>query len=409
MLVVANHPNSLLDPMVVMAAARRRLRFLAKAPLFSDAKVGWLVRAAGSIPVYRRADDPGQVARNDEMFRAVHAALAGGDAVALFPEGLSHSEPSLAPLRTGAARIALGAAASLGRAFPIVPVGLTFRRKDVFRSDALAVVGRPVAWDDLATRDADDPEAVRALTERIDAALRELTINLAHWRDEPLVATALRVWEAEREAPFDPAERVARTRVVTAILAEVRERDDADGLQLADEVARHGRRLARLGLRPADLTAPVGTSRAVGWALARLPLVMPLWAALAVAGWLLFAAPYRATGMLVARFPLETDTRSTWKLMLGAVVYAAWVVLLAVTATLAWTPIAGLVTLVAVPLVGMAGLLVRERWRGSWRDARRWLLLRSRRSLVDGLRATQRELGHRLERLHHDLVARELP
>lgn len=401
-LLVANHPNSLLDPMMVVAAARRPVRFLAKAPLFTDRKVGWLVRVTGAIPVYRRHDDPSQVARNEEMFRAVHQALADSDAVAIFPEGVSHSGPSLVPLRTGAARIALGAAATVGGPFPIVPVGLVFRRKDVFRSEALALVGESVEWGDLAVRGDDDGEAVRVLTARIDAALRRQTINLEDWRDEPLVLAAIRIWEAERRQPLDAVERVARTRVVTAILAEVRERGDAEGLELARAVKEHARRLARLGLRPADLTASVGTGRAVTWAAARLPLVMPLWAALAAAGWLLFVVPYRVTGAVVDRFPLESDTRSTWKLMVGALVYAAWVALLATGAAVAWSPIVGLAVLAGAPVVGIAGLLVRERWRGSWRDARAWLLLRSRRSLVDSLRTTQHDLGTRLDRLYRD-------
>ena len=67
MLLVANHPNSLLDPAMVAVAARRPVRFLAKAPLFSDRLVGFLVRGAGSIPVYRKSDDPSQVGRNEEM------------------------------------------------------------------------------------------------------------------------------------------------------------------------------------------------------------------------------------------------------------------------------------------------------------------------------------------------------
>ncbi len=93
-LLVANHPNSLLDPALVSVAAERPVRFLAKAPLFTDRLVGWLVRGAGSIPVYRRQDDAAQVGRNEEMFAAVHAALADGAAVGIFPEGLSHSNPS---------------------------------------------------------------------------------------------------------------------------------------------------------------------------------------------------------------------------------------------------------------------------------------------------------------------------
>ncbi len=117
-LLVANHPNSLLDPAMVVAVAGRPVRFLAKAPLFGDAQVGWLVRGAGAIPVYRASDDPSKMGANQDAFRAAHASLAEGDAVGIFPEGTSHSEPSLVPLKTGAARIALGAAARVGGASP---------------------------------------------------------------------------------------------------------------------------------------------------------------------------------------------------------------------------------------------------------------------------------------------------
>src|SRR5512134_1803524 len=89
-LLVANHPNSLLDPMLVVAAARRPVRFLAKAPLFHDRKTAWLVRSAGAIPVHRRSDDPTQVGKNVDAFEAVYAELARGAAVGIFPEGLSH-------------------------------------------------------------------------------------------------------------------------------------------------------------------------------------------------------------------------------------------------------------------------------------------------------------------------------
>ncbi|MDH5198192.1 MAG: 1-acyl-sn-glycerol-3-phosphate acyltransferase, partial [Gemmatimonadota bacterium] len=162
-LLVANHPNSLLDPMLVVATAGRPVRFLAKAPLFHDPKTAWLVKSAGAIPVYRRADDPSQVEKNVDAFDAVYAELARGAAVGIFPEGLSHSEPALGPLKTGAARMALGAARLTGGAFPIVPVGLVLRRKDEFRSSAYVVTGAPVAWDDLAHRGVDDADAVHAL------------------------------------------------------------------------------------------------------------------------------------------------------------------------------------------------------------------------------------------------------
>ncbi len=405
-LLVANHPNSLLDPMLVQAAARRPVRFLAKAPLFADRKIAWLIRATGAIPVYRRADDPLQVDRNEEMFRAVHLALADGAAVGIFPEGLSHTEPSLTPLRTGAARIALGAQPLLHRSFPVVPVGLVFRQKDVFRSEALVSVGPPVPWDDIATSGAQDEGAVRALTERLAAALHRLTVNLEQWQDEPLVDCAMRIWEAERGALPDPADRVARLGVTTRILAAVRQSEDAAGIVLTRDVEAHRRRLRRLGLRPADLTADVGLARGATWTVARVPLAMPLAVGAAIGGLILFWVPYRLTGTIVERLRRPADQRSTYKLLVGIAVYATWVAVLATLGAIAFGLGTGLGLLVGVPVFGMAGLVIRERWRGAGGDVRRFLLLRSRRELVATLRAGQRDLGARLDALYQDFAAR---
>lgn len=398
-LLVANHPNSLLDPTLVVAAARRPVRFLAKAPLFSDRKIGWLVRAAGAIPVYRRADDPAQMNRNEDAFRAVWEALGSGSAVGIFPEGTSHSEPSMAPLRTGAARIALGAVARAGGAFPIVPVGLVFRQKDTFRSDAMALRGEPVPWVDLASRGVDDAGAVHELTARIDAALRRVTLNLATWEDQPLVEGAVRIWEAARAEPSQHAERVSRLELTTRVLATVRATGDPEGLTLADDVSRHLRRLGRLRLRPADLGADVGVTRGIRWAATRLHLVMPLGVILAAIGAIPFRVPYQVTGRVVDRLRLEQDVRSTWKLLVGFVLYTAWLVLLTVLTGVFLGGAAALLCLVLVPAVAMAGLLVRERWASAWSDARRFFLLRSRRDMIEKLRERQAALAARIQAL----------
>lgn len=398
-LLVANHPNSLLDPALVAAAAQRPTRFLAKAPLFSDPRIGWLIRASGSIPVYRRVDDPTQMNRNEDTFRAVHAALGEGAAVGIFPEGISHSEPALVPLRTGAARIALGAYEHTCRVFPIIPVGLVFRQKDTFRSEALVFRGPPVPWEDLAARGPNDADAVRDLTARIAEGLRAVTLNLERWEDRPLVDCAVRVWEAQQGEPPEPAERVARLEVTTSILAEVRRTGDPEGTRLARDVEAYHRRLQRLRLRPSDVVADVTFSRGIAWAVRRLHLLLPVGLVLAGVSAALFWPPYRLTGIVVDRLQLEQDVRSTWKLLLGFVLYAVWVLLVAVSAGVIWGLGAFLVLLVGMPMVGMLGLLVRERWRHAWSDARRFFLLRSRQSLVAALRERQQDLGRRLEEL----------
>ena len=408
-LLVANHPNSLLDPALVSVAAERPVRFLAKSPLFSDPLVGWLVRGAGSIPVYRRQDDATQVGRNEEMFAAVHAALARGAAVGIFPEGVSHSNPSLAPLKTGAARIALGAAAVRGgRSFPVVPVGLVFRDKGIFRSEALLVVGAPIEWDDLAARSASDAERVRLLTDRIDAALREVTINLERWEDAPLVEMGEAIWSAEFGAHPDELHRLGRTHEAAQLLARLRAEREGEGESdarrdaLAREVRVHARALARLGLRPADLAGtPPTTSSAVRWTLRQLPFVAA--AALAALGAALYWIPYRATGWIADRAAPAVDIRSTWKLLAGALVHIVWTILLALAAAWAWGLAAGAAALVLLPALAFLALAVGERWARAREDARRFFVLRRGPRLAD-LRARQRALAERLRALREGLV-----
>ncbi|MEO7570898.1 MAG: 1-acyl-sn-glycerol-3-phosphate acyltransferase, partial [Acidimicrobiales bacterium] len=109
-LLVANHFNGLVDPIVITAALGRTPRFIAKAALRRVPIGGRLLRGLGVVFVRRQTDAGGAVG-NDDAFAECHAALARGDVVAIFPEGTTHDRPRIDPIKTGAARIALGARA----------------------------------------------------------------------------------------------------------------------------------------------------------------------------------------------------------------------------------------------------------------------------------------------------------
>ncbi len=409
-LFVANHPNSLLDPALVSLAARREVRFLAKHTLFDDPKVGWLVRAAGSVPVYRRQDGPPPAGGNDATFAAARAVLAAGGAVGVFGEGVSHAEPHLQPLKTGPARLALGTARELGRAFPVVPVGITLADRAVFRSSALVVVGEPVAWDDLAGRPDSDGDAVRALTRRVDAALRAVTANFDTWDDARLVAFAEAVHAAEAGAGAAPGDapspaRLARWRVGADALARLRAGAGGDAAALADDLRAHERLLGVLRLTPADLHERTDAATALGWGARRVPLVAG--GAVAAAGAALAWPAYRAVGVVAARMPgaAAADVRATAKFLVGALVFVLWTAALAVAAgALAWGAAgwgwgvaAAALTLVAAPALALHALRTAEGLGAARRDARRFLRLRGRAERVAALRERQAELARRIE------------
>src|SRR5438445_12642840 len=177
---VLNHPNALVDPVFLLCLAPRRVSFVAKAPLFRIPVIGYFVRALDSLPAYRRQDEGQNVGRNLETFAAARRLLARGGTIGICPEGVSHNQPRLKPLKTGAARIALGAVSS-GEAIDlqIVPVGLYYTEKTTFRSSALLYFGEPLPVAPVALEPDGTPprEAVRELSDRVESALRDVILH----------------------------------------------------------------------------------------------------------------------------------------------------------------------------------------------------------------------------------------
>jgi len=373
------------------------VRFLSKADLLQHPVVGWLVRGAGSIPVHRKQDDPALMSRNVQMFEAVQTALVGGSAVGLFPEGISHSESSIAPLKTGAARIALGSAALLGRDFPVIPVGLVFRDKTAFRSRAHAIVGQQLDWRDLSPRGQSDVEAVRILTNRIDDSIRAITYNLESWTDAPIVEMAEAVYAAELELRPDAVERIARLKGITDVLNKMRERGSAEWVPIAEEVRRHGRMLRWFGLTPRSVRINPRTGAALGWSLRRLPLAVVAASGVWLVGAALFWIPYQVTALAGRKAYRESvAVVATTRLIGGALFFSLWIALLSIFVAWRWGIRTGLIALAVLPVLAIVTLLVRESLLNALREARRFIRMARSAGLLAELRARQSALAGRL-------------
>jgi len=359
-LVVANHPNALLDPALVASTAGRPLRFLAKSTLVSGSPVSPLIRAAGAIPVYRRHDPGVDAAKNAEMFAAVGEVLARGEAVCLFPEGVSHSTGHLEPLKTGAARIALDAAAR-GIPLTIVAAGLNFDRKAVFRSRAVVAFGPGFGCaDHVDAYRTDPPAAVRALTDEIARHLRDLLVEADPESEADLVARVDRLYASVRQLPRTADATLARRRVIAAGLDALRDRDPDRLARLADHLRAHERRLSRFGLDPRSVGPAADPGTAVRFAVRETALALVL-LPVAALGLVVFALPYSVVHAIAGHDGISLDMRATWKIGAGAATYGAWLGLISVaTAWLLGRPAAFAVAL-GLPALAVGSLLAIER------------------------------------------------
>ncbi|MGB1700838.1 MAG: lysophospholipid acyltransferase family protein, partial [Nannocystaceae bacterium] len=186
-LLVLNHPNGLIDPGLVLVMSDKPISFLAKSTIFAMPVLGWLARTLQAIPVHRHQDATADTSQNARTFEVAREVLMNGGVIALFPEGISHDERRVLPLKTGAARIALGAVASAAteldptshrapQRLAIVPAALFYSDKAEFRSEVALVFGAPIDVPAPMLDDDGAPERgqVKALTASMEEALHGL-------------------------------------------------------------------------------------------------------------------------------------------------------------------------------------------------------------------------------------------
>src|SRR3954469_7065466 len=405
-LLLPNHPNALLDPALIWATAGRDVRFLAKSTLF-DGPLRFVVGGSGAIPVYRKLDQGADLSRNTETFAAVDAALARGDAICIFPEGVSHSTGRLVPLRTGAARMALSAERA-GTSLKLVPVGLNFDRKTTFRSRVTIIYGEPFTCEDLADASV-HPDQVRELTDRIAARMRRLLIEADSKSDAAIVERVDRMYTAARGIGHNPQERVERRRIIAAGIEQLRAADPQRYDEILLRLRRYQQRLERFGIRDRHLDLK-GSRGDATWFAVREALFATALAPLAVAALVLFAVPYRVTGYIARWFTREPDVAATAKVVGGFLIYTAW--LLTLTAGAWWIDgrRGAVVTGLALPVLAVGGLFAIERESSVVDAIRAWFLLtrtnantrmrlrRHRSELAEVLDEVNRWMGEKAQR-----------
>lgn len=426
LLVVANHVNGLLDPMLVLGTLPRVPRFLGKSGLWEIAPLRPFLAWARVIPVHRPGDPGADPGRNAATFAAAAQVLADGGAVSIFPEGRSHNEPGLTPLKTGAARIALAAeAARPGLGLDVLPVGLVFDARERFRSRALVEIGEPfrvieaaegggTAAGRAAAPDPTDQPAVRALTERIDAALDRVTVSYDTWEEARLITRAAEIWARPAlDVPRRPrlAALADAQRAFASGYRLLAERHPERLAEVAEAVRRYDRLLHATGLRDAQVASeypvpPVARflRRTLGTLVVRLPL--------AAVGTALAVPPFLAVRLLVRRVR-GADQKATWKVFLSLLLYPlTWIAEAAAgwlagrAAGTAAGVAAALLVLVAAPASGIFALRFHDRRSRLAAEARAYLLLRTRRRFAAELRAERQDLHRRVSELV-DLHARE--
>ncbi len=391
-LFVANHANSLVDPLLLYARLPRRARFLAKSTLWKNPLLMPILVLAGAVPVYRKQDGT-DMSKNQDTFAKCYEELAGGGAIALFPEGISYHAPELQPLKTGAARIALGASREGADApVPVVPVGLTFEDKTRFRSRALLVVGEPIDAGHFAT--GDEREDARALTEAIKAGLEQTTLNFPTWERAQVVEHAASILTGPTSSlPGRPelSDHFSVRRAMGAAYDEVHEKHPERVARIEQRAERYDGMLSALGLRDDHVTAEYPFEHALTYVTDRLAVLLAT-APIAILGTLINYVPYRLPGFAGRLGGESQDLPATYKIMTGLVLFPITWAFWSWCAGAWWGLWGALAMAVFAPVSGYVAILFHERNGSLWHEDFAWWTLRHKPERAEELRTLREEI-----------------
>jgi 1-acyl-sn-glycerol-3-phosphate acyltransferase len=402
---VLNHPNGLLDPVFILCLAPRPVSLLGKSTLFKMPVIGWLARALDTLPVYRQQDKGEDSRRNKETFQKCRTLLERGGSLALFPEGVSHSEPSLRPLKTGAARIALGAAsAGMKQPLQIVPAGLYYTAKATFRSAALLYFGEPITVAPVVLDEQYEPprEAARALSDQLDTALREVTLNADQKQALDMVARAEEIFHAdEKHEPSLAEELQLKQRFVEGY--EFYRTNAPEKLEAIEaRIRRYAEQLRVIGLEVDDLSAV--TRATPGQAFLRV-LTFLLLLPFALVGTIVHYPAYRLAGVLAQWFSRQDDdVVSTIKVLASALLFPlTWLVCAGLCVwQFGW--LVAVVALFCLPLLGYVAVRFAEEFDRAAGAAKAILFFVTREYFAKRLLAERRAIRDEILALNEGLT-----
>ncbi|WP_169749212.1 1-acyl-sn-glycerol-3-phosphate acyltransferase [Flavihumibacter petaseus] len=354
-ILIANHPSSLMDAALLGVQLKRPLHFFARGDLFRNAFAAWILRRLHMHPIHHHQNGRSTLNDNDDSFEVAMQLLEAGEIVLFFPEGISQTAYRLLPFKKGAFRLAVQMAMkNSAQPCPVVPVGINYSHPKLPFSQVWIHAGTPFLPAHVPSEATDTQafnQVVRLLTLKGAHAISQLVIADDHHPVE--LAEAMFVYRNNATDP-DPSLMISNE------------------IQFARKISsQHNRYLAEINLyREARLRCGV-TPTAPRFLKDRSLSSWPLWLGFPAAaiGWLLNALPLQV-GKWIADKKVTREDFYSWVLVVVSLFLYLfwWLAITLLTGIIAGKAMA-LTTAIALPLSGYAAWKYYQ-YFVAWKDCR---------------------------------------
>ena len=456
------HPGGLIDPMLMMAALPGGLTFAAKSTLFKIPILSRIMKWINVQPVQRAQDSDASPEErkksNSKLIDTLADLVAKGERIAIFPEGMSHTESHAVELKTGAARILLEAhrrALDAGKPAPsIVPIGLHYSDQHKFRERVSLQINRAVetppmpqqkgapqpSEDELTEHgeQAHDRAWCREVTSMLQTEINRISHAQESWEDRELVWRARRmihtIRSGENVSKINYNEAILGSRRVRAAWQYLSINDSQRTKEIEAKFKSHHREMERIQLRSWELK---DRKKKISKKAFVKNLAFWIWSASWMLGFVTWSAmiatavPYLFVRMLVSMKGSKEENKSgigSMKLLYSIGLYPVWWLFCAISlgwfiasvssplqdfklpgfilpllAAIPW-PLVSAILLFWWPISARLHLKLYQRLSKSWRNLRLWFKLRSGQIEWDELIHSHQSLATEMAAIGNGLI-----
>ena len=389
-LLVANHPNTFFDPLLVSAIMPFSLKFLAKSTLWNIPILGSMLDHLGLIPVQRACDVSFQGrSENMQSLNKSASLLVRGQFILIFPEGVSEAGLTLKPVKTGAARILFSALemTQWGKDIPIIPVGIDYEKPSAFRSSITIRIGTPISLVQHKESYLATPKSlVKETTRQIAQNLANLVPHLDSEEKESLVHNISKLYGSQLCQVMKTSDTTEARLAIAKAVNHYCEADPSSVLKFEERLETYIQTRRHLDF---DENTPPLTVRAV---FAYINAVCSPHMLGLVLHWL----PYNITRKIVSMLPLDYVWQATAKLITGFIIYPLYYFILHMVFVSFFGALSGYILLTCTVLSGILALghfnrydflfqPIETLWSAYWRRDTNQELNRMRTQLLQDL------------------------
>ncbi len=324
-ILVANHPNTFLDPLLITALAPGRLHYWAKSTLWRLPLAGSILDSLGAIPIYRRRDAEGGRDDNQRSMDLAVNKLLRGAHILIFPEGVSEPGLSLKPIKTGVARLGFHFMnqEKWESDLKVIPIALDYSEPTLFRTSVAIRIGKPISLAAFqAAYQQDSPTAVRALTDQLSESLKNMLPHLEVPELEDLVLRVQDLYGERVLQILDQSDMTSARKIICEAVNHYQRMDP-------DTVYLFARRLEVYYRERERLSTPENHEPIRMKDLIKIMVSLFSFASYGlIVNWL----PYRVTGRFVEWFSSAPVWVATAKLTFGTLVFAFYYLLVGLLA-----------------------------------------------------------------------------